>query len=1350
MSRSSIETATAERIPFVYWRMIGHGCPAFSIPPHPSTATTNAAGWRDKPARAIRGVLIVFFLIPSCLLADEMRVRLAWGGGKERQWHGLVTLSEGRLGDLRPLGVEADELGSMWLDSDGPAAPPRLVIDQRSPRAYDGVDVRINAPLSATLSVTLTPADNRDKPVAVAIPLSAIVEEFLTKEIDGAGNRLLAVRTPGDQLLVSFDRDALVFSPGETFRFAVEPNKLPLPDGGKAKLKAQLFASSGGKELWLFQHELGDAKAAPIPLELVVPADEGAYDVILTVVQSPGLTQAVRRPLQWNKTLVERRIQFMVLDPGRPNASVRGDGGWTLLSEIDPANPRWWEIQGKLPQLQQLRQLQLPRFSRLFKGPLGNSMQSPYPHILGSLVQLKPNHESPDASWEAYPMPINQPGRPHVLEVEYPSDVPQTLGISVLEPNAAGGLTPIGHDSGIDVRPTTMEVDSPPRMLKHRLIFWPKTNAPLVLISNLRDESPAVYGKIRLLSGGERLARAAVPAPKQGQRLIAAYLDRPLIPENFGAIEAFDAWSGRSLDDWNTFYDGGTRLVEYLEHVGYNGLMLSVLADGSTIYPSTLLEPSPRYDMGVFFSTGQDPVRKDFLELLLRLFDREGMQLIPALEFAAPLPQLEALRRDCRRGSADGAESLCLDWIGPHGKPYSAGRAPQRGLAPYYNVLDPRVQQAMLAVAKELVDRYAGHPSFAGLALRLSSDGYAQLPGPQWGLDDATIARFAEDTKIRVPYEGPSRFAERAAFLSQEPNRRTWLEWRAAQLAKFHKELQEMLAAARPEAKLYLAGAGMFAGSELESELRPSLPRRTTLSDAMLRVGIDARNYQRHPGVVLLRPEQFAATGELNANAVELQLAEMPDVDRYFQNLSAAGSLFFHPPHEIRVDSFDAQSPFKPSYTWLVAQTSLSEKQNRRRFVHALATLDAQAIFDGGWLLPMGQEDSLRELVAAYRALPAVKFQPVVDPQNASQPTAFRAAVHAGRTYLYAVNDTPFRVTAKLRVNASPNCRFEELTGLRKIAPPKPENGGGMTWEVQLDPYDLVAVQLNDAAAQFARPQTLWPANVESALGAEIRKLGARAAALRNPKPLDALANSDFEQPTVKDSAIPGWNVTAREGVTIALDEKHAHVGRRAAKIQSTGPIACLISNPIAAPTTGRLSIYVWLRVDSPERQPPFRLAVEGVGRDYYRYAQVGQPADGGSTAAALGEKWEQFIFPIDDLPLTGLSSLRVRFDLMGPGEVYVDDVQLYSLAFSNPEIVELSKLITLADVKLQYAQLGDCVRLLEGYWPRFLDENVPLAAMTATDRLPKKPAEEHPTEPTERTGLMDRVKGLIPESLRF
>jgi hypothetical protein len=181
----------------------------------------------------------------------------------------------------------------------------------------------------------------------------------------------------------------------------------------------------------------------------------------------------------------------------------------------------------------------------------------------------------------------------------------------------------------------------------------------VALLTNRRDGTSAVFGKIRLLGPAAPAAMhltLAGPEPVHlppllptiggtAQRLVAGYYDRPLFPENFSATEALDAWSGRSLDDWQTFHEGASRLAEYLQYVGQNGLMINVLADGSAIYPSDLLQSTPRYDTGQFFANGQDPVRKDVLEMLLRIFDREGLKLIPAVQFAAPLPELEVLRR---------------------------------------------------------------------------------------------------------------------------------------------------------------------------------------------------------------------------------------------------------------------------------------------------------------------------------------------------------------------------------------------------------------------------------------------------------------------------------------------------------------------------------------------------------------------------------------------------------------------------------------------------------------------------------------------------------------------------------
>ncbi len=50
---------------------------------------------------------------------------------------------------------------------------------------------------------------------------------------------------------------------------------------------------------------------------------------------------------------------------------------------------------------------------------------------------------------QASPLPIRSVGKPHLLEVSYPSDVSQDLAISIVEPNAAGMVVPIGLDSGV-------------------------------------------------------------------------------------------------------------------------------------------------------------------------------------------------------------------------------------------------------------------------------------------------------------------------------------------------------------------------------------------------------------------------------------------------------------------------------------------------------------------------------------------------------------------------------------------------------------------------------------------------------------------------------------------------------------------------------------------------------------------------------------------------------------------------------------------------------------------------------------------------------------------------------------
>ncbi len=1325
--------------------MIGHGRPSLS---------RGQCAYR-KHGVVCRGFPFALAMLAATLVSSQeavareskpvraMRVRVAWGGGEERMCQGAIWLSEGILAEPRPLGIEADEPGSMWLEANQAGPGNRLVIRQRSLRAYDGVDLLIDAPADAKLLVEL--AVDGQSPVRTEVPLADLLGSFSNTKLDDLGNQLLVRRTPGDKLRVKLADKSLVFSPGQLLKLDVQPHLLPVSAGAKVQIDVELVAGRTSRRLWSQRESVVAGEMVVLPLEVPLPDEEGVYDLVITAEEPRGLLlpQGHRLPLGWNqKPVARRKIQLLVLGPKSPATDRKGEVELRRVVEIDPANPKWWARLAKLPQL--------PRLQRMWKGPLGNGNSRTWQHPLGQLVLLAPSGNSDDVSWEAYTLPVEKPGVPHVLEVDYPSDVSQTLGISILEPNAAGALMPIGLDSGVDRADEVADQQEgrPPRWMRHRLIFWPRTKAPMVLITNRRKETPAAYGKIRVLVGGDRLPRAFSAGQQRPERLLAAYLDRPLFPECFCAGQSLDKWSNRSLDDWMTFHQGGTRLVEYLNYVGLGGLMISVLADGSTIYPSSILQPTPRYDTGVFFDTGQDPVRKDVLEMLFRLFDREQLQLIPALEFAAPLPELEAILRQ------GAPQSQGIEWVGPDGHGWSERYPAERGLAPYYNVLDPRVQDAMLAVVRELVGAYGHHRSFAGLAIQLSGRGYAQLPGPEWGMDDATIARLGRDTGWRLPGSGPERVAERAKFLAGHQNRRRWLQWRAEQLNRFYRRVESELPAIRPEGRLYLAGANMLAGRELEQKLRPTLPRKMTMAEALLQVGIDAAKYRDQDGPILLRPERIAPQTSFSARAVDLEIKQMPDLDRAFEGSSRPGSLFFHQPLEVHVASFDRKRPFRPSYTWLVAHAMPSGSQNRRRFVHNLAALDAQVMFDGGWLLPMGQEDSIAEVVAVYRRLPAVRFKRVSAPRGSArmQPVTIRYATHDNRTYIYVVNDAPFAATARVYVEGAAGCRLTELTGSRRVAPLK-HDSAGTYWSIELKPYDLAAVWLSSPDVRLSRPQVFLAEEVRTRLDARIRDLGARAAALRKPSPLNALRNPSFELRADAKGGIPGWATPNQPDVTVRLDPATNDGDRQSAILASNGPIGSLVSDPFESPATGRLSMWVWLRVADAARQPPLRLALEGQlnGRPYYRFAPVGANAVGANAAGVpLATQWTPYVFQVDDLPLEGLSQLQVRFDLMGPGEVWIDDVQLFDLRFNEKELRELSKLITVADHQLRSGQLVDCIRLLESYWPRFLEENVPLEPAVAERSKHPRPVAEPPKQHKNAIGILDRVKNLLPEKMRF
>lgn len=1282
--------------------MHGHGCP--------------------KLGAILRGLaLALFSLIFCCALSaaePEIRLRISWGGGPAHSWQGKITLDRGQILEYRPLGFESDTAGAMQR-----SGTRELIIFPRVPRTFDGWDVTVAAPLDAKLTFELS-HEQLEQPVRYEVSLSQAFQAVQRQELDKEGTRLVIARPPGDALRIKLPREALIFAPGERFAFEVQPFGIELAHGSIFTLQyTVLHARSDTEVSSSFREFRGEGDSGPpVPVSLDLPIAEGVYDIRLSVTPK-RLAQSFTTQFVRFAPLAERRLQLVVVDPNKPQFAT--DPIWQTEVEIDPASPKWWERIMLVPSIKLL-----PGFTG---EPLGSVKPANRTHLGRTLLEL------PAQAWQAYPLPVSRPGEPHIIELEYPSDLKQTLSLSLVEPDALGKVHGENIDSGLDV--SEPAPGHKPELVKHRLICWPQSRSPLLLLVNRRSDAPAVYGRIRMLSGAPELDPLKSPAVENPRQLVATY-SQPLFTRQFSAAEA--PGPARTLEDWGTFYHGGRHLVEYLKHVGYTAAVIPAVSNGSALYPSVLLEPSSDQDGGLLLESGQDAARKDVLELLFLLFDRAGLKLQPSLAFSTPLPALERLRL------LSPDEAVGVEPIGADGRTALARYGSRSGHAAYYNPLDRRVQQAIRNVVQELTERYKHHPSFAGLVITSDPNSYLWLPDDVSSCDDVTIARFTQETGIAVPGEGPGRFAVRARFLRGE-GAPEWLKWRAANLSEFFATLHREAAAGQPSAGFKLALSELTNHRQLLAAMRPSLTGQTSAALPLLQIGMDAPALAAN-GVALLRPQHVAAQTQPDGTSLFAYLNQSAELDRLW-GVSRAGEVRYET-LPLGLAAFDRVSPFGRDRTHLHLDPphAPAQAEFRRELIHALARYDCRTLQLGGAGLPLGQEEALRPFAEVYRRLPTDSFTTVDLPESKqrTQPVVLRTLKRQDKLLFYAVNDAPWPVHLEIDFQSAAAARQELYNSGRK--PAVQRTAGSLNWQMQLEPYDLIAGEIVASEATVASWRVTTDPGVETALREKVREARLRTNALRTPRPINVLTNGAFEAPLERGAA-PGWVHAEGQGITVEVADngnrspQALHVASRRGPDGRT-PIVWVRSEPFHAPPTGRLSIVAWLRVDDLQKQPKLRLALEGKwqGKPYYRRANIGASEDG-RPVKALTTQWAPYRFPVNDLPLSELTELRVGFDMMDEGEFWLDDVQVFDLWFEDQERDELLKNIATADVQLDAGRYGDCQRFLEGYWPWYLKQFVPLegTAVAVQPAASRTAAPEGAAKPAPNSQLLDRMKGAFP-----
>gem|GEM_PF-1350311 len=1301
----------------------------------------------------------------------SVRLRFAWGGDRKEQhrWTGRITVEGGSFADLQPLGQEPDEPGAMWLAEDG------LHIAPRRERGFDGCDVTISAEPTAAVVVQLRSGPDAE-PKILRATLARLIRDPFRQTLTSANNLLLIHRAPGDTLAVHVQRDSLVFDPGEAWQLELQPDLGHVRE--PVSIEVRLHAAGSEDVLWESRHAWAPpdpssntpswsrAARPRIPLTVPCPESEGVYRLSISAHRQAGFTDRLLGETA-PAVLASRDVEFIVVAPDPPEPPLQDH--WSTLLSLDPANPGWWE---HLPSW--ARWSHLPGLS---PATLGNVRPVTRPHPAGELVELPPTGSAAgEPAWQAYTLPIRQPGEPYLIEIDYPAELPQHLLIHVIEPDAAGRILSVGRSAGFRSRvsesrwSTAGSRATAAEFARQRILFWPRTRAPLLLIANGHPTLPAQYGQIRLLQqNGAGAAASSDPhdtvrtkSSARPQRLIAAYVARPTFAKNFGSDEVFDAASGLSVESWSTFLRGGRRLAQFLHYRGMNGVLLSVAADGGALYPSRRLVPSPRYDQGMLATSAPDPVRKDVLELLLRIADRQGLKVIPTLQWASPLPQLEKRLQDVRRTG--------LEWVGHDGRTWLEAHAEHnggaQGAAPYYNPLNPDVQAELEAIVVELASRYQQHVSLAGVAIQLSGNGYSMLPGLAWGFDDQTVHAYSKETGVELAGSGEKRFQRRAEQLLGA-HRESWQRWRAQRMTSLYQRIGQQLRSQREDLQLVLTTEQLFASTRAQRQVRLAIAGNTTLAQALVEQGIDWDQLGKLMGVTLLCPRRLTAGGTLASQALDLRINRAGVMDSLLESSDPAACLFYHPSRRVRLRSFDAQSPAGEGKTHLslVSCSSASGAEARRPLVSMLARHDVQSLFDGGEQLSLGSQEVASEVYRTFRQLPRVLAGAGIQTQTKTkQPVVMRIYREADATTVCLINESPWQVQTELGIQCQQQSHWSKLGESVPLDPagtdleirsvedgpageadlPGRIEAGSHRWPVSLRPYDLVAWRFETAHLQLKMHEVRTAAVASQELEQRIEAIEVRARNLDVQRPYEQLLNPGFEL-EVAGQPLFGWQPRIGAVGTVALDAQTKHLGSQSLHLTSQDDVGVAVqSNLFPMPATGQLVLRAYVHAERIEEQTRFYIKLEDAwdGRTYRQYTTLDR-----KKLAKAENGWSGYEFGVNDVPFGSGGKMRVQFYLAGSGEIWLDDVQLSDLRFAESQRVDLVKQISAAKKSLKAGQVMDCLRLVDDYGSRYLVAHVapadPMDLKLA--KKPKQPASEEVEQP----GLGQRIRGFLPKLWR-
>ncbi len=672
---------------------------------------------------------------------------------------------------------------------------------------------------------------------------------------------------------------------------------------------------------------------------------------------------------------------------------------------------------------------------------------------------------------EAAPVPLArfgyrfqlESGRPHLLKLRYPDNCRRFMTVGDGTSYDASCAVVTGH---------AWEVSH--QMQELRQIFWPRFDDFSLCFMTWGHDEPAAVADFEIYElADDELTELKLPSG--GRRLGVQYEDPCGTQASEGAVN-FEEW----LD----------RVVTYLKHTGQNLLVYPLCWYHGPWFPNTA-EPAQTFALTAATDRKQYLVwcdhPQDWPAQILRRCQTDNIDFMA--EFT--LLRLESLMKQMNLDQAQVAagtptvnnildnnliQSGTMDWTvvyhssnypemlqsndpfntaAPRQMPFGEkSRVDGCPVGPVFNVLMPQVQTQILHFFEATCRQYGSFAAFRGITVTMWAPTLLWFGSLKSGYDDLTVQRFAQTYRLTLPGEptDPRRFAKRARYLLKH-HRQQWIGWRCREIAKFIKQIRDLMVLIRPDLTLSLTMWNEpFVPAVLPMHTLQSQYGRRANCDRLYReAGIDIAllageknieivfqteggNRDRTPGNQTDKLEAFYMFRDFDYLDTsfwrKLKKMERPGVFVFNAWHEAWGKhLWFEPekndPNLTRYNQVYGQSAdgmfrinsyYQPDGFWWDSQLRIAPATPpapyyMEHFAHALAMADALKITAGGLYLDKVHTAELQAFARVYRRLPDRKFITV---GRRTDPVAVRQLSDQGKCYVYCVNREPYAVKVKL------------------------------------------------------------------------------------------------------------------------------------------------------------------------------------------------------------------------------------------------------------------------------------------------------------------------------------------------